>query len=352
MPSFGNCRILGVHGGAVASVRFSADGSHLFSACADGSLHRWALASDGPARTLARTRQFDDAQYRERVATVPLAMDARHGNLAVGLLHAAVDVYSAHTGQLLASLCNPAEGSAHDRDFQTVAFDPIDRDLVVASNGGYLTCWNVQQHAIEWRQSGFRGINSVAFLRGGSHLLAVEWDPWLHLWDWQTRKRVVLENPLQDSSYNLITARAAPAGLCVDFAISGTDGEGGNLFVGSIDRSELAWQMATSERVHDLVFTPDGRYLLTASGDGAVELWNLATDDDSLALKLPELPEIQPLLSGEHRQERGILYTRPVLLEGYDYPATTAHCIDLSPDGKLIAVGMVGGVVALIELQA
>jgi hypothetical protein len=71
--------------------------------------------------------------------------------------------------------------------------------------------------------------------------MAHEWDPWIHVWNFETRKRVRRETSLMDTSANWVTACGAPKGSPLDFAIGTEDTDESAAIGANLDREDPLW---------------------------------------------------------------------------------------------------------------
>ena len=350
MTNFGNCALVANHAGGVSAVRFSADGATVYSAGADGAVRATSVASPGDSRIVVQYHAHVDPEYGEPVLHHPLALDVRHGLLAVGLKHGVVEVYAADSGSRVATLANPPLGSAYTRDFYAIALHPGDSKRVLGSNGSFLCEWDLGSGSLAWRESGFRGINSIALLRDGSRLMAMEWDPWLHLFELPGHGRLRWETDWIDQTWNLVTSRAAPRNSPFEFAISALEADGGILVATTLDPAGPTWTMQTSDRVHDMAFCLDQKHLLAGNDDGTIDLWDLGSQAPPVSINVAALPNVAAMV-GSPGKARGLIFTRPTLGEAGDLPPSAVHTIDVSPTQNLAAAGLVGGAVVLVELN-
>jgi WD40 repeat protein len=125
---------------------------------------------------------------------------------------------------------------------------------------------------------------------------------------------------------------------------------------GPAPRPEMVLQFGHRQPVNDLAFSPDGRTLASASDDGTVKLWNVATGD------------LQRTLAGHNREVEAIAFSpRGDLLASASWDGTVkiwdvrsgqpfrvlpdhwhgALAVAFSPDGRLLATGSYSGAVKL-----
>lgn len=336
MLEFRDVEILGKHAAGVTAVCVEPAGRRIYSASLDGSVREWKA---GGSRELVRFAPKDDLQ------PYALTLALASASLVCGMQYGTVELRSAATGSLVRELPNPQERSSHADDFHTVAVHPADPDVIAGSNGRYLPVWRAGDGQLLWRENGFRGINCVRFLRNGRYLMAHEWDPWIHLWDFEKRERVEWQTSIMETSNNWVTAAAAPLGSKLDFVLAGFDGNNAELIGVNLDSPDAVWRATTEGRVHAVSFLPDGRRLLTCGDTGIVELWDLDSWED------PQQLDLQPASGAEPRQvTTGVMLTRPDLDEEFHQP-WTVHTLDVAGDGSFAVFGLAGGEVGTVSLR-
>jgi WD40 repeat protein len=341
--SLGAITIPGSHAAGVSSVRIAGD-RRILSASLDGTLREWP-----GGRTLVRFPQVHLYAGSEPVQPYCLNLSVNEKYLICGMQHGTVQLFSPD-GAPVRTLPNPIEKSAYQYNFHTVTAHPADPDIVAGSNGGYLAVWSARDGSIVWRETSFRSINCVRFLRGGQFLMAHEWDPWIHLWDFAERRRIRWDTELMETSANWVTGAVAPTGSTVDFLIAAEDADGAMLVGANLDRSEVGWLGRTKGRIHDLAFLPDGRHFLTGGDAGTLELWDMDSYDPSQELHLRSAPALAGRIGEASERGGGIILTAPVLDEDF-YPPWTIHCLDVSRDGSFAVAGLANGLVLRIEID-
>jgi WD40 repeat protein len=342
--SFSSIVKLGKHDHGVTSVCISRQEQRVFSSSSNGTIREWPTG-----RTFVSFQRVRLYRGSDPVQPYCISLAVNDKYLICGMHHGTVEVYSLADGHLIQKLHNPIEKSSYQYNFHTVTAHPADSDIIAGSNGSYLVVWSAQDGKIVWRETSFRLINSVRFLRGGHILMAHEWDPWIHVWDFETRKRIRWETTLMDTSANWVSAAEAPAGGSkLDFVLSTEDADDSALVGANLDASEPVWQGLSEARIHAINFLPDGCGLLTGGDAGKLELWNTSTAD------LPQQIDLRTVgaLAGEFgeppRRKQQLILTTPVL-DG-SYPPWTIHCVAVAPDGSFGIAGLANGLVLRIDI--
>lgn len=196
-----------------------------------------------------------------------------------------------------------------------VALSPDGVYLAGGAMDGSITLWNLQTGALERHLQGHESaITDLTFSRRGDLLLSGSLDATMRLWD------VSSGAELMRYADHIERVNAVAFSPDEQFVASGS----GNFNSEDPDATVRLWNRHTGEvvrqyvhlgAVHDLDFTPDGRFMATASGqsssdqrnqDRRARLWNVET---------------------------GQLVDR---FEGF---SGLARALDISPDGSRLAVG-------------
>jgi eukaryotic-like serine/threonine-protein kinase len=116
------------------------------------------------------------------------------------------------------------------------------------------------------------------------------------------------------------------------------------------------------EAVKSVAFSPDGGTLASSGDDGVIRLWNTATGQERIAVKVaPSLPRIsalvftrdgKTLVSGSWDTHVRLFDAASGQLRAtYSGHPSMVRCLAVSPDGKTLASGGDGGVVRLWDLR-
>ncbi len=317
-------------------------GSPVFTSSLDRTVRVW-----GGGETLIQFKSV--RRYSKLLPTLATAMTVNEKFLVCAMHNDTVQLHSPKTGRTLRKLPNPQERSAYAYNFHTVATHPEDPRIIAGSNGGYLVIWSADGEIL-WRETTFRLVNTVGFLRGGKLLMAHEWDPWLHVWDFETKKRLKFDTALMDTSANWVTACVAPPGSKFDFVLSTEDADESILVGVNLDSPEPLWQGSANGRVHDLRFLPDGRHLLSGGDSGVLELWDAGGDDAPRRLDLRADAALAGDFGEDAGRKAGVILTVPTLDDEF-HPPWTIHSLDVAPDGRFAVLGMANGMVLRVALD-
>ena len=181
--------------------------------------------------------------------------------------------------------------------------------------------------------------------------MAHEWDPWIHVWDFQTKERARLETSIMETSANWVTACAAPSGSKLDLVIATEDCDESRLIGVNLDHSDPVWDVATDSRIHDLCFLPNGRHLLSGGESGVLELWD--TENGKQAAQRLDI-RAEGALAGhfvnESARASNLILTTPTL-DGVSHSPWTIHSLDVGAKGDFAAFGLANGMVVRVALE-
>lgn len=237
------------HTGHVTSLGFCLDGSHLVSGSSDGTLRLW------------------DMSRTERVPTL-----------------------RGHVG--------------HDYStIQDVAISPDGSILATASTDGTVKLWNLSTFEEEETLDHGVEVRSVEFLPQGKRLVTSTLDGQVHIWHAAGLRE-------KGAGFSVHREGERPIGR-IDLS---SDGE---MIASANGTTARLWSLRTGEErhlsanehdgfVHNVAFSPDQKWLISASADGKVRLWSV------------ESGQRQHLLQGHAESVYGVAFhpNEPIIASG------------------------------------
>jgi WD40 repeat protein len=294
------------HTGAVNDVTYSADGSRLATAGADGTvtirdaaigqeLHSlggaagvmaWAVAFSPDGARLAAaygdgTLKVCNAQTGELVverhdhtdAANDVAFSPDGKWLATAGSDGVAIIYDAASGQ-------PARRIMHDSADRlfAVAFSPDSKSLATAGADGTAQVWDVESGAnVAFLQGHTDTVADVAWSPDGQQLATASWDGTAKIWDVAT---AVVVHTLDGHSNWVRGVAFSP--------------EGKRLATTSWDRTAKIWDVLSGRELftlyghkgwlRGLAFSPDGQQLVTAGEDQVAKVWNVGSSGEFLTV--------------------------------------------------------------------
>lgn len=252
------------HSNWVRDVTFSPDGRTLASTDAGGGIALWDL---GAHQTLRG--------HSDNVRAIALTPDDE--TLITSSYDRTMRWWDAITGEVQAAITTP-----HQSSIITMAISPDGKTAATADVDGLVALWDVKARALLFPalQGNPSVIVSLAFSPDGKTLASGDFDGTITLWD-------------VESGRQLLKPFKAHEGWTLSLAFS-PDGE--QLASGSQDAEIRLWKLPSSRTpsadplpaigqpmkghsnwVTSLLFWPDGKRLVSGSGDHTVRQWDLAS---------------------------------------------------------------------------
>ena len=243
-------RVLNGHRGTVNSLKFSADGSLIATASADGVVKVWRSFS-GSRNRIQADDWLTDGTYSPDGKT-----------LAATSWDRSVTLFDVASGRPKLKL------KGHLSEVAAVAFSPSGNSLVTVGYDNAGRIWDTQSGASLGSLVGHEEeIGAVAVSPDGRMIATGSWDGSVILWDSQTRAKI---HRLEIDSRVLAVAfspdqkyLAAGSG---DHRVSLWHPESGELAQSLIGHTD---------GVFDVDFHPNGHSLASRSKDGTIRLWNV-----------------------------------------------------------------------------
>lgn len=334
----------------VIAVTFSPDGRRL----ASGS--RNSLGTPGEIRVWDVVTGQGVARMANEGGVYAVTWSPNGQWIASGGLDSKVRVWEAATGQ-------EATWLAHKSGVYAVAFSPDGRWVASGSSDNTVWVWDVSAalntRAVPGREVAHitheDRVVAVTFSPDGRWVASGSWDSTARVWEAATGREVV--RMVHSSEVN-----------CVVFS---PDGQW--VASGSNDGTARVWEAATGQEVARMVhkggvdavvFSPDGQWVASGSGDGMVWVWEAATGqkvaqmacEDPVAT-LAFSTDGRLIASGSGRillggNGGGSVWEAATGQEVARLSEGGVYAVAFSPDGRQLASGGWGGMVAVLDIAA
>jgi WD40 repeat protein len=286
------------------------------------------------------------------VASVKYSPDGKM--LAVGG-YREVRLIEPHSGKTLATL------PGHADYVRSIAFSP-DGKLLAAGGGlpqreGEIKVWDLQTQQLLKTMRGDKDcVYSIAWSPDGKLIASGSYDRMVKLWDVASGQE--LRN-LQDHIDAVFSVAFSP--------------DGKRLASGSQDRTVKIWDVATGKRIYTLsdgsdgltsiAYSPSGNDIAAAGYDKTIYLWHLGNDEGRLTQSLiadedsilalvwsPDGRTIITSSSDESIRMRDAATLNPVGV--IDHQPDWVQAIGISPDGKWLAAGRYNGSLSVYDMKS
>jgi WD40 repeat protein len=271
--------------------------------------------------------------------------------LAVGG-YGEVRLLDSSSGKVLAAL------SGHTHYVRSIAFSP-DGKLLAAAGGapqieGEIKIWDVSSHQFVRTIRGHSDcIYSVAWSPDGKLIASGSYDRMVKLWDAATGKEV---RNLQDHIDAVFAVAFSP--------------DGKRLASASQDRTVKIWDVASGKRLYTLsdasdgltsvAYSPSGDQVAAAGYDKTIYVWRLSDTDGHLAqsliadqdtlLALVWSPDGKTIVTASSDGSIRFRDTKLDLTGVIDRQPDWVEALDMSPDGKRLAAGRYNGTLSLYDV--
>jgi WD40 repeat protein len=268
-------------------------------------------------------------------------------------------------GYRVIRLVDPASGKAtgtlsgHADYVRSIAFSP-DGKMIAAAGGapqsdGEIKIWDVQSHELLKTIQGHKDcIYSVAWSPDGKLIASGSYDRMVKLWDPTTGKEV---RNLQDHIDAVFAVAFSP--------------DGKRLASASQDRTVKIWDVATGKRLYTLsdssdgltsvAFSPTGDQLAAAGYDKTIYVWRLGDEDGRLSqsliadqdsmLALVWSPDGKMIVTASSDGSIRFRDVKLDLMGVIDRQPDWVEALAMSPDGKWLAAGRYNGTLSLYDVK-
>lgn len=236
------------HKSAILHIIASPNGKYLLTSAKDRTMKLWDI------KTGRLIRKFEG--HVEPIQSVAISNNGQYALFSQS--HNRWYMMDIRTGEYIYAFTSKKRGK-----IKFFALSPNKEFALLATRrSAYVRLWDLNKNKVLWETLGHEGaITKVAFSDDGQFGISQSEDGTEKVWDLTTGK------PLSTKS---ITSQKFPS-QAPDGSFSVTrKGTLGIIVKASGERIELAHQ----NRVNDICFTPDGKFVVTASDDGSIRLWD------------------------------------------------------------------------------
>lgn len=259
----GTCqKIMTGHTRRVTSIDWSPDGTLLASCSEDQTIRLWEVDTAQCLKVLSR--------HTKQIWSVAFSPDGKM--LASGGEDQTLKLWKVESGECIRTI------KGHTNWIWTVTFSPVEPLLVSASFDHTIKLWDIQTGNCARTFKGHQGsVMGVTFSADGQRLVSGSiYDQTVRLWEVKTGKclETITEQLVMCLAVSPIgCSRASKYNDLV--AIGGFDQS--LKLLDADKRIHLIENQAHQRWLFDLVFSPDGQFVVSSSADETIKLWEVTT---------------------------------------------------------------------------
>lgn len=355
------------HSESVLCVSFSPCGNRLASGGGDSTVRFW----DVHTQTLKHTGQ----KHKTWVLCVSFSPDGQY--LVSGDKEGALWLWDPSSGQAL------RQCRGHGKWVTSIAWEPAHRALpserfCSGSRDNSVKVWDAENGVCLFSMGNHTHLVSAVRWGGAGLIYSASRDTTIHVWDdtcgklvrvlkghahWVNALALSSEHALRTGAYNHKGQKPSDAeeakqaaleryneltGSAPERLVSGSDDFTMFLWSPTTDKKPLARMTGHVQLINDVRFSPDGRWIASASFDKSVKLWNGMTGTFAATFRAHVGPVYQIAWSADSRLVMSAskdstlkvwdLKTRKLK---FDLPghADEVYCVDWAPNGQRAASG-------------
>jgi WD40 repeat protein len=312
------------HKSPITSLAFLPDGQRLLSTSWDGTVRVWKV-SDGT--------KMDELSLGRPIRFATLSPDGQL--LAISTYDPTIQLWQFSDKTLLRTL------RGHKDWVHEVFFSPDGKFLISGSKDGTVKVWQVSDGSLVRTLSGHsKPVVTVALSPDGQFIASGSEDSTVKIWRMADGKLVkVLQGHMKGMAVNVV--RFSPDGKWLAF---------GDIAITIYRFPEGRKERIAAHRwgITALSFTPDSRFLISASADGTVKVWQVLD-----GTKVGEWKSEKAVLRAWAEQADQTFFR----LFGFNiclyrfFLNISPDSLALSPDGRLLAAGFVRGEIRLWRIR-
>ena len=257
------------HSSFISTFALSADGCDLVTGGLSGEVYFWNTKKQQPKLLSGHTK---------RISNLSFSPNGKH--FATASLDETIQILDAKTGTQLHLLKPMRLYQNLELHISSLAFSSDGKTL--ASANGKLQIWDVDTGKLQ--QEFGQGMELIAFHPNQPLILSAQ--TYLHLitlWDVSSQTIIWKSDHAATNTYCL---RFDSTGKY--FAIGTNEN---SAWIGETMTGKILWHFKTKDSLtQSLAFSPDGYWLATASYDGTIQIWEIATQQEHLRFYTPFNP--------------------------------------------------------------
>lgn len=329
---------------SITALRFAPDGRHFATASWDRTVRVWEAATGREVRRLIHAEAVNAIAY-DKTGTI----------LVSGSEDGRVREWDMRTGNEIIALAMSHQGSV-----KAVSFSPDGRLLATGGEDHTARVWDSKSGREISRMAHERAVKAVIFSPDGKKIASTDYTQTARLWDAATGQET--GRAVHEATVNAVAF--SPDGRFLASGSGHTQLKGGTSTLA--DPVVRLWDLTAGQTISryshqgsidDIAFSPDGRYLATASWDHTARVSNPITGEERFrvvhndrVVSLAISRDSQWLATGSMDRNVRLLN----LSNGQETTLSTAigpvGAMSFSPDGKHLAMGAHDGIARVWDI--